>query len=143
LPPVLVNANPPFRSVHFNANKIVFTFDEFVDIQDIQNNLLVSPYPKKAPAVNNKLRTITVTLKDSLRPNTTYSLNFGNAVKDINEGNVLKNFTYVFSTGNVIDSGRVSGNVLMASTGKPDSTIGFYYIKNFQTRLFLQRNRII
>jgi Big-like domain-containing protein len=123
LSPVLVIANPPVRTLHFNGNKIVFTFNEYIDVQDVSSNLLVSPYPKKNPSVTNKLKTVTVILKDSLLPNTTYSINFGNAIKDIDEGNILKNFTYVFSTGNIIDSEQVKGNVVVAETGKTDSTI--------------------
>ena len=62
-------------------------------------------------------------MKDTMRPNTTYALNFGRAVTDVNEGNVLKNFTYAFSTGAYVDSMRYSGRVIMAYTGKPDSTL--------------------
>jgi hypothetical protein len=66
---------------------------------------------------------MTVRLKDSLQPNTTYALDFGNAIRDVNEGNVLKRFYYVFSTGGYIDSGRLSGKVIVAATGKADSTL--------------------
>jgi uncharacterized protein (DUF2141 family) len=130
LPPVLMNATPPQRTLLFSGNKVVFTFDEFVDVDDIEKNLLVSPYPKKTPKVTNKLKTVTITLKDSLLPNTTYSLNFGNAIRDINEGNVLKNFTYVFSTYNIIDSETLSGNVILAETGKTDSTYLIFLYKD-------------
>ena len=65
---------------------------------------MVSPSPKINPTVDYKLNTVTVKLKDTLEPNTTYSLNFGDAIKDFNEGNVLKGFTYTFSTGSYIDS---------------------------------------
>jgi len=130
LAPVLVHADPQIRTLHFSNNKIVFTFDEYVDVQDVANNLLVSPYPKKNPTVNNKLKTVTVLLKDSLLPNTTYSLNFGNAIKDIDEGNIIKNFTYVFSTGNIIDSEQVQGNVVLAASGLHDSTLLILLYKN-------------
>jgi hypothetical protein len=123
IPPVLVGAIPSMRAVNFNANKIVFTFDEYIDIQDVSTNVLVSPYPKKQPTITNKLKTLTVKLKDTLRPNTTYSIDFGNAIKDINEGNVLKHFIYVFSTGSKIDSMQVRGKVTLAETGKTDSTL--------------------
>jgi hypothetical protein len=130
LAPVLINATPTQRTLLFTGNKVVFTFNEYVDVQDIQKNLLVSPYPKKAPVVTNKLKTVNITLKDSLLPNTTYSLNFGNAIADINEGNVLKNFTYVFSTNNIIDSETLSGNVILAETGKTDSTYLIFLYKD-------------
>ncbi|HYM92676.1 MAG TPA: Ig-like domain-containing protein, partial [Chitinophagaceae bacterium] len=95
-----------------------FSFNEFIDIQNVQENLIVSPLSKSIPDVTSKLNTMTVKLKDTLEPNTTYSLNFGNAVRDYNEGNVLKNFTYVFSTGNSIDSLQLRGKVILAENGK-------------------------
>jgi hypothetical protein len=60
LPPVFVSATPPMRSINFNADKIVFTFDEYIDMQDVSTNVLVSPYPKKQSVVTFKLKTITV-----------------------------------------------------------------------------------
>jgi uncharacterized protein (DUF2141 family) len=85
--------------------------------------VLISPFPKKNPTVDFKLKTVTVKLKDTLLPNTTYSINFGNAIVDNNEGNPLKDFTYVFSTGNQIDTLTLSGKVVLAETGKADSTL--------------------
>jgi hypothetical protein len=123
LPPRLLKVNPRDSATNFNGKKIVMEFDEFVQIENIQENLLVSPVPKINPLVDYKLRTITVTVKDTLQPNTTYSLDFGNALKDINEGNILKNFTYRFSTGDALDSLRLTGKVIIAETGKTDSTL--------------------
>jgi uncharacterized protein (DUF2141 family) len=123
LPPVLVMATPRDSSFDFTAKKIVFNFNEYVETQNIQENLIVSPVPKINPVVESKLRTVTVKIKDTLEPNTTYTFDFGNAIKDINEGNVAKNFTYVFSTGRTIDSFELGGKVLLAETGKADSTL--------------------
>ncbi|HVX51871.1 MAG TPA: Ig-like domain-containing domain [Chitinophagaceae bacterium] len=124
LPPVLVNALPKDSALKFSAKKIVLTFDEYVQLDNNMNaNLIVSPYPVNIPTVENKLKTVTVYLRDSLRPNTTYSINFGNGVKDVNEGNIAKNLTYVFSTGDHIDNGTLSGTVTIAETGKKDSTL--------------------
>jgi hypothetical protein len=123
LPPVLVNAVPHMHALSVNSNKIVLNFDEYLDLKDIRNNLIVSPVPKITPTISSHLRTITISLKDTLQPNTTYALNFGKAIADVNEGNILKNFTYAFSTGNYLDSLRYSGRVIMANTGKPDSTL--------------------
>lgn len=130
LPPVLIKATPGDSTKNFSGNKITFTFDEFVEIQNIYQNLLVSPVPRSIPVVDQKLKTITVRLKDTLEPNTTYSLNFGDAIKDYNEGNVLKNFTYIFSTGNSIDSLELHGKVLLAETGATDSTLIVMLHKN-------------
>ncbi len=73
--------------------------------------------------VDYRLNTVTVRLKDGLQPNTTYQLNFGNAIKDYNEGNILKNFRYIFSTGPYIDSLELRGKVVLAENGKVDSTL--------------------
>ena len=123
IPPLLVKASPPDSSKQFKETRITLTFDEFVDLQNVPQNLIVSPIPKTDPNVTAKLRTVVIKLKDSLEPNTTYTINFGNAIKDINEGNVAKNFTYIFSTGSAFDSLTLSGRVLLAETGKVDTTI--------------------
>ncbi len=125
LPPVLVKASPHDSTRNFTGNRIFFSFDEFIDLQNIRENLIVSPTTKSDPSswVSFKLNSVTVTPKDTLERNTTYSLNFGNAIRDYNEGNILKNFTYVFSTGNFIDSLELHGKVLLAQDGKTDSTL--------------------
>jgi hypothetical protein len=123
LAPVLVHADPGVRALRVSPNKIILTFDEYIDMKDIHKNLLVSPVPKQMPTVTSHLKVITITMRDTLQPNTTYSLNFGKAVTDVNEGNIYRNFTYVFSTGDYIDSLSYSGRVVMANTGKPDSTL--------------------
>jgi hypothetical protein len=123
LPPVMIKAVPQLGALNINSNKIVLNFDEYIDLKDISKNLIVSPVPKLMPMITSHLKTITITVKDTLQPNTTYAFNFGKSVTDVNEGNILKNFTYVFSTGNYIDSIRYSGRVIMANTGKPDSTL--------------------
>ncbi|HZI69047.1 MAG TPA: Ig-like domain-containing domain [Hanamia sp.] len=122
-PPVLVNANPPNKTLHFNSKKVVFSFDEYVHVQDIQKYLLVAPEPKIVPNVTSKLRTVTIQIRDTLQPNTTYSFQFGDAIQDINENNPIHNFTYVVSTGSYIDSLTFNGNVTLAETGKVDSTM--------------------
>src|SRR4029077_20096769 len=117
-------------------------FDEYLDLKEVRNNLIVSPVPKIMPTVTSHLRTMTIEIKDTLQPNTTYALNFGKAVTDVNEGNILKNFTYVFSTGNYIDSLRYSGRVIMAYTGKPDSTlIALLHDKLYDSAVAYERPR--
>ncbi len=123
LAPVLVKSNPALYQLGFTGNKITLTFDEYIELQDLQNNLLVSPLQKNLPVVKSSLRTVSISFKDSLLPNTTYTVQLGNAVKDINEGNVYKDLSYTFSTGNTIDSLTVSGKVQLAETGKADSTL--------------------
>ncbi|HUQ96985.1 MAG TPA: Ig-like domain-containing protein, partial [Chitinophagaceae bacterium] len=123
LPPVLVSASPRDSTLNFKGNRIVLQFDEYIDLRDVQNNLLFTPTFEVNPIIEAKLRTITVRLKDSLAPNTTYTFNFGNAVTDINENNVLRDFVYTFSTGAYIDSLTLSGNVVLAETGEVDTTL--------------------
>lgn len=123
LPPRLVNAVPKDSALNVSTQKITLTFDEFVEVKDIQEQLIVSPIPKNQPVIDYKLRNVTIKLRDSLEPNTTYSLNFGNAIKDVNEGNAAKNFVYVFSTGSKLDNNSFSGKVILAETGKIDSTM--------------------
>ncbi len=124
LPPVLVNALPRDSMLHFNGKKIVLTFNEYVQLDNNMNdNLIISPNPVNIPTIESKLRTVIVLLRDSLKPNTTYSINFGKGIKDVNEGNIAKNLTYVFSTGDKLDDGTLSGNVVLADNGKVDSTV--------------------
>lgn len=123
IPPRLVNASPALNTVNFTGNKISLSFNEYIEVKDVQNNVQISPFQKTSPVIDYKLKTVTIKLKDSLLANTTYAINFGNAIVDNNEGNPLKNFTYVFSTGKFIDSLTLSGKVTMAETGKADSTL--------------------
>ncbi|HRH61037.1 MAG TPA: Ig-like domain-containing protein, partial [Chitinophagaceae bacterium] len=124
LPPVLISAEPKDSALKFTGNKILLTFDEYVQLDDrLSEFMIVSPNPDQPPLVTNKLRTVTVKLKDLLKPNTTYAINFGNGIKDVNEANIFKNFTYVFSTGDSIANGTFSGKVLLAETGDADSTL--------------------
>src|ERR1700761_4741232 len=96
LAPVLVNTHPAIFTTNFKANTITMSFDEYISLKDIQNNLLVSPYPKKNPTITFRNKTVTIKLRDSLKANTTYAINFGNALVDVHEGNIYKNLTYVF-----------------------------------------------
>jgi hypothetical protein len=123
LPPVLVHSTPPDSTTNFAGGRITLVFDEYVELSNVMQNLIVSPTPKIMPVVESKLRTVTIRLKDTLEPNTTYSLNFGNSIRDINEGNEFKDFTYIFSTGPTFDTLTLSGKVILAQTGGVDSTL--------------------
>ncbi len=123
LPPAIIEVDPPNQSTNFTAKKITIQFNEYVELDNPFENMIVSPLPKVFPIVNRKLKSVVVNLKDTLEANTTYVLNFKNAIKDVNEGNKAKDLLYVFSTGNYFDTLQLSGNVKMAKTGKPDSTL--------------------
>ena len=123
LPPKLINALPIQSAVNFKGNKIVLTFDEYINIDNPFEKLVFSPTPKKSPEAIGKLKNVTIKIKDTLEENTTYSIDFTDAIRDINENNPLKDFTYTFSTGSYIDTGFIIGRVLMAETGKIDTTL--------------------
>lgn len=130
LAPVLVRAVPPEGTTRFSSRRISLQFNEFIDVQDLQKNLIISPSPGKPPLVTYNLRNIQIDFRDSLMPNTTYSIQLGDAIRDVNENNVLKNLTYVFSTGDVIDSLTLSGKVILAETGAVDSSIWAMLYRN-------------
>ena len=123
IPPYLVSSLPRDSAKRFTEKKIVLNFDEYIDGKDLHTELLVNPVPKIEPIIDAKLKVVTIRLKDTPQTSTTYSLQFGKGIRDVNEGNILKNFTYVFSTGDTIDRGELEGNVIIANTGKPDSTL--------------------
>jgi hypothetical protein len=123
IPPHLISSFPKDSAVNVSSQNIILTFDEYIQLQNTNENLIISPNPKNLPLVDYKLHNVTVKLRDSLEKNTTYSLNFGRAIKDVNEGNEAKEFTYVFSTGNKIDSNHYDGYVFLAETGKIDTTL--------------------
>lgn len=123
LPPVLLSAVPNDSTTNFTSKQIVLTFDEYITLDNVQEQLIVSPYQKRVPKVTSKLKTITIDLKDTLKPNTTYSFDFGRSIKDVNEGNPFRNYIYAFSTGDKLDKGEISGKVTMAETGNIDTTL--------------------
>ena len=123
IPPYRVWAKPKDSAINEQPKEILVMFNEYITTTSLQENVVVSPSMKTNPLIESNLRTIRIRIKDSLAPNTTYSIQFGNAIKDVNEGNVAQNYTYVFSTGNYIDSGKIQGNVRLAESGKIDSTL--------------------
>ncbi len=132
LPPVLLEVSPPDSTLNFKGNRIVFTFDEYVNLSDVSNNLLFTPTFNITPIVDVRLKTITVRLKDTLEANTTYIFNFGNAIMDINENNILRDYVYTFSTGPALDSLMLTGKVTMAETGTIDSTLTIILHRNLE-----------
>src|SRR5690606_27679024 len=121
--PRLMAARRGDSSVSFTGNRIPFTFDEFIKLENAFQNVMLSPIPQNSPNVTSRLNTVTVRLRDTLEPNTTYAISFGNTIVDVNEGNPLSNFNYVFSTGPRLDSLTFSGRVILTETGKVDSTL--------------------
>ncbi len=125
-PPQLVRAEPENFTTNFKAKKIRLYFDELIKLEDVQNQLVVSP-PFKNPATITPMgapsKYIEVEIKDTLRENTTYTINFGQSIVDNNEKNPNSFLTYVFSTGDYLDSLTLTGAVSDAVNLKADEFI--------------------
>ncbi len=113
-PPVVLECDPPNYSTLFEAKKIQITFDEYIVLENVNQQLIVSPPMEEKPNVKLKKKSLIIEFEEALRINTTYTFNFGDAIKDLHEGNKLQNYEYVFSTGEVLDSMSVRGKLLYA-----------------------------
>ena len=122
IPPVLVRSSPDSNSTHYNGNKVVLVFNEYLSTLD-SKNVIITPPQIKAPTIRSLGKKIMVELKDSLIDNTTYTFDFTDGIADNNEKNTIEGFTFAFSTGDVIDSLVVSGTVLNAQNLEPMSGI--------------------
>lgn len=118
-PPEYVGSNPEIGSTNFKGNKITVTFNENVQVQDVMNKVVVSPAQKNIPSVTANGKKVTVELRDTLIPDMTYTIDFSDAIQDLNESNELDGFAIDFSTGDSIDSMQVSGMVFEARTLEP------------------------
>lgn len=117
-PPRFLSANPPAGSLNVDKERITLTFDELINVKDAFQKVVVSPTSKSVPRVSSQGRRVTIEF-DSLAPNTTYTVDFADAIEDNNEGNTLQGFSYTFSTGPQLDSLRISGRVLGARDLEP------------------------
>ena len=127
IPPILVNASPKLNSTNFDSEEIRLTFDEWIKLDKVQDQLIISPPLEKSSYEIKPLSGVTkkVFLKflDSLAPETTYTINFGNSIQDNNENNPLTFFSYIFSTGETIDSLYIRGNTKDAFSQESDEFI--------------------
>lgn len=118
-PPRVIGATPEDKATGVKGRKIHIRFNEFIKVDNATENVVVSPPQLEAPEIKAGGKNITVELKDSLKPNTTYTIDFSNAISDNNEGNPLGGYTYTFATGQKIDTLEVSGYVLEAENLEP------------------------
>ena len=118
-PPKVLGATPADKATDVKAQKVKISFDEFVKIDNPTENVIVSPPQLQAPEIKATGKSIEVKLLDSLKANTTYTIDFSDAISDNNEGNPLGNYTYSFSTGAEIDTMEVSGYVVAAENLEP------------------------
>ncbi len=127
-PPTVVDTYPADGGTGVKARKISIVFDEFIKLDNATEKVVVSPPQAEQPDIKSTGKRIVVELKDSLRANTTYTVDFSDAISDNNEGNPLGNYTYSFSTGSVIDTLQVAGSVLAAADLEPvkGALVGLY-----------------
>lgn len=149
IPPTITHSVPENFSTNFNGNFIKINFSEYIKVKDINKQLIISPPMKKAPDIvpmGYASKYITIKIKDTLLPNTTYSFNFGQSIADNNEQNPYSQFKYVFSTGPYIDSLKVGGVIRDAYSKKVDNFVSvmLYEAQTFtDSTVFKQQPRYV
>ena len=127
-PPVILESVPEYGAKNFRGKSIIITFDEYVALDNINDKFMVSPPMKKKPRVFVRGKNVITEYDEALRDSTTYTFYFQDAIKDLNEGNVIENYQFVLSTGSVIDSLSVTGNVYKAyDLETPEKTMVLLY----------------
>ena len=135
IPPRPVKAEPQNYSTNFSAEEIEIVFNEFITFKEMSKQFISSPPFNEEPDIIERGKEVKIVLNDTLKDSTTYTLNFGNAIVDFREGNALRNFRYVFSTGPIIDSLFVEGQVLDAYTLKPKENVVVMLYESFKDSL--------
>ncbi|MDE5658283.1 MAG: Ig-like domain-containing protein, partial [Muribaculaceae bacterium] len=119
LPPVFVRSNPEPGALEFKGNRLNIFFDENIKMEDVMNKVVVSPVQKQPPSVSANGKRLTVEFRDTLVDNATYTVDFSDAIRDLNEGNILDGFAFDFSTGSTRDSLVISGMLFEARNLEP------------------------
>ncbi len=122
-PPVMIRSTPPNFTTNYQGQDVRMFFDEFVELKDLRQNLLISPPLENDPEMRLRGRSIIMSVSDELLPNTTYNFFFGESVVDITEGNPIPNFQFVVSTGDYVDSLSVKGKLVNAFTLQPEEGV--------------------
>ena len=122
-PPKLLHSTPGLKSTNFKGKEIILTFDEFLQLKDAVTQVVISPPPAKQPEIKLKGKSVVLRFDEALRPNSTYSIYFGDAITDLNEGNAKKNYYFTFSTGDQLDTMEVRGRVYNAQSGLPEKDV--------------------
>jgi len=135
-PPRVVSSTPADQATNVTAKKITILFDEYIKLADPSQNVIVSPPQLEMPEIKAAGKKIVVELKDTLKPNTTYTIDFSDAITDNNEDNPMGNFTYTFSTGEQIDTFEVAGYVIDASNLEPVKGISVGLYNNLADSVF-------
>jgi uncharacterized protein (DUF2141 family) len=136
-PPVFLKSDPPLYSKNFKENKIKITFNEFIQLKDVNKQVIISPPMQIMSDFRLKGKSLVIEIKEELKENSTYNIFFGNAIVDLTENNPLVNFQYIFSTGNVIDSLSIEGQLFNAFDLTPAKDISIIlYMDNNDTIVF-------
>ena len=145
--PVIVKSNPKNYETNFTGKTIKIDFSEYIKVKDINKQLIISPPMEKTPTIvpqGSASKFISITLNEDLKPNTTYSFNFGQSITDYNEGIPYSQFKYVFSTGSFVDSLTISGNIKDAFESKTDDfvTVMLYDAASYNDSLVYKKKPI-
>jgi hypothetical protein len=122
-PPVVLGFFPENKTINFTGNSFSIKFDEYFAVKDINKQWIISPPLKATPEYKIKGKTLIVSIADTLKENATYNFNFGKSIADVNEGNELLGLSYIFSTGQFIDSLKLSGAVMQAINNNKEKEV--------------------
>lgn len=135
-PPTITSCSPADQSTDVKTRKIKINFDEYIQVDNPTEKVVISPPQIETPEIKAAGKSIVVEIKDSLKPNTTYTVDFSDAISDNNESNPLGNYTYTFSTGDHIDTLEVAGYVLNAQNLEPIKGILVGLYNNLSDTIF-------
>ena len=121
IPPVVLQSVPENKSTNFQDKEIHITFDEYVVLNNPNSNIFISPPLENNPEYKLGGKSLIIKFKEPLKSDATYSISFGEAIKDLHEGNVFKDYSFVFSTGENIDTLTLEGKLLQAADYKPSA----------------------
>ena len=138
-PPYVVDSSPDDKATGVKSKRVTIYFNEFIKLEDAQSKVIVSPPQLEQPDIKANGKRIIVNLKDSLKENTTYTIDFSDAISDHTEGNPMGNFTFSFSTGDRIDTLEVSGYVLDAENLEPVKGIAVGLYDDLSDTAFLKK----
>ena len=140
IPPILVASNPKPNATNFKENKLTFEFSEYIVLKDAYQKMLVSPPLKNRPEIKQRGKRFDLEINDTLKENTTYSIYFGDAITDNNEGNAIPNFEFAFSTGPNIDTLSLAGSITNSLTNEPvEGAIIMLYTNNTDSLPYKER----
>jgi uncharacterized protein (DUF2141 family) len=129
-PPKVIAINPGQGAIEYSGKSLVISFDEFVQLKDINSNLIISPVMEEAPNVKIKGKSVVVEFKEALKDSITYTFDFGKSIIDFNEGNIADSNVFVFSTGLFLDTLSISGTVKKSGDGSTEKDIFVFLYTN-------------